>query len=55
MGQSVDQFIRNQNVERYRRLLGCATEEEHRQVLLNLLAEEQQKQKDAGDLSGHEP
>ena len=45
----MDQFIRRQNVERYCRLLERLTEESHRQTIINLLAEEQQKQKDAGD------
>ena len=43
------QFVRSQNVERYRRLLERVTEESDRQQIINLLAEEQQKQKDAGD------
>jgi hypothetical protein len=42
------QFIRSQNVERYRRLLERVTEESDRQLIINLLAEEQQKQKSAG-------
>jgi hypothetical protein len=45
----VDQFIRAQNVERYRGLLERVTEESARQTIFNLLVEEQQKQKDAGD------
>jgi hypothetical protein len=45
----MDQFIRRQNVERYRRLLERVTEESHRQTIIKLLTEEQQKQKDAGD------
>jgi hypothetical protein len=45
----MDRFIRCQNVERYRRLLERVTEETDRQKIFNLLAEEQQKQKDAGD------
>ena len=44
----MDQFIRTQNVARYRRL-ERVTEESARQTIFNLLAEEQQKQKDAGD------
>jgi hypothetical protein len=44
----MDEFIRNQNVERYRRLLERVTESA-RQTIFNLLVEEQQKQKDAGD------
>ena len=42
-------FTRHQNVERYRRLLKSATNEERRNYLGRLIAEEQQKQKDAGD------
>ena len=49
MGQSIDQFIRSQNIERYRRLLERATEETDREKLLSLLTEEQQKQKEVGD------
>jgi hypothetical protein len=45
----MDQFIRTQNVERYRRLLERVSEESDRQTILSLLAEEQRKQKDAGD------
>ena len=45
----MDQFVRSQNVERYRRLLERVTEESDRQTINKLLAEEQQKQKDSGD------
>jgi hypothetical protein len=45
----MDQFIRSQNVARYRRLLERVTEESDPQTIFNLLAEEQQKQKNAGD------
>ena len=45
----MERFIRCQNVERYRRLLERVTEEPDRQTILNLLPEELQKQKDAGD------
>ena len=45
----MDQFIHARNVERYRCLLERVTEESARQTIFNLLAEEQQKQKDAGD------
>jgi hypothetical protein len=45
----MDRFIRSQNVARYRRLLERVTEESHRQTIIKLLAEEQQKQKEAGD------
>jgi hypothetical protein len=43
------QFVRSQNVARYRRLLERVTEESDRRQIINLLAEERQKQKDAGD------
>jgi hypothetical protein len=46
---NMDQFVRSQNVERYRRLLERVTDEPDRQHIINLLAEERQKQKDAGD------
>jgi hypothetical protein len=42
-------FTRRQNVERYRRLLKTATDEERRNYLRRLIVEEQQKQKNAGD------
>ena len=45
----MDKFIRSQNVERYCRLLERVTEESDRQTIINLFAQEQQKQKDAGD------
>ena len=43
-------FIRRQNVERYWRLLDSVTNELDRQRILQLLVEERQKQKDAGDV-----
>ena len=43
------EFVRSQNVARYRRLLECVTDESDRQQIINLLAEERQKQKEAGD------
>ena len=46
----MDQFIRSENVERYCRLLERVTDESHREQIIKLLAEERQKQKDAGDL-----
>ena len=46
---NMDRFVRSQNVERYRDLLESKTGEPMRQTILLLLAEEQQKQKDAGD------
>ena len=48
-GHNMDEFIRSQNVKRYHRLLERVTDELDRQQIFNLLAEEQQKQKDAGD------
>jgi hypothetical protein len=45
----MDQFIRTQNVAHYRRLLERVNEESARQTIFNLLVEEQQKQKGAGD------
>jgi hypothetical protein len=49
METNMDRFIRCQNVERYRRLLERVTEQSDREKILHLLAEERQKQKDAGD------
>ena len=45
----MDRFVRAQNVQRYRSLLERATEVTDRETLLSLLAEEEKKQKDAGD------
>jgi len=45
----MERFIRCQNVERFRRLLERVTEDSDRQKIINLLADELQKQKDAGD------
>ena len=45
----MDEFVRSQNVARYRRLLERVTSKSNRQQIINLLAEERQKQKDAGD------
>jgi hypothetical protein len=45
----MEQFIRRRNVERYWRLLDCLSDESDRQTILQLLVEERQKQKDAGD------
>jgi hypothetical protein len=45
----VDRFIRRHNIENYCRLLVSVTDETERQTILELLAEERQKQKDAGD------
>jgi hypothetical protein len=45
----MDRFIRCENVKHYRELLKTAKTEAERQQILKLLAEELQKQKDAGD------
>jgi hypothetical protein len=45
----MERFIRHQNVERFRRLLERVTEKSDRQKIMNLLADELQKQKDARD------
>jgi hypothetical protein len=45
----MDRFIRQKNVEHYRLLLDTTADETERQRILTLLAEEQQKQKAAGD------
>jgi hypothetical protein len=45
----MDRFVRRQNVERYCRLHDNVAEEPERQRILELLAQERQKQKDAGD------
>ena len=45
----MERFIRCQNVERFRHLLERVTEELDRQKITNLLADELQRQKDAGD------
>jgi hypothetical protein len=46
---NMGRFTRRQNVERYWRLLDRVTNEPERQRILELLVEERQKQKDAGD------
>jgi hypothetical protein len=45
----MEPFIRRHNVEHYRRLLETITDEKQRQLIVKLLEEERQKQKDAGD------
>jgi hypothetical protein len=46
----MDRFIRRQNVERYCRLLDKVSEASDREIIVNLLAAERKKQKDAGDV-----
>ena len=43
----MEQFIRRQNIEHYRRLLETVRDEVERQRILKLLAEEQKKQAEA--------
>jgi hypothetical protein len=51
----MNRFIRSQNVERHQRLIesvsedASVTKDTRRQTTIDLLAEEQQKQSDAGD------
>ncbi|MGZ3410178.1 MAG: hypothetical protein ACXWJW_09515 [Xanthobacteraceae bacterium] len=45
----MDRFIRRQNVQHYQKLLESTQDEDERTRLRALLAEEQQKQTDAGD------
>jgi hypothetical protein len=49
----MDRFIRRENIKHYRELLKTVKDEAERQRILKLLAEEQQKQKDAGDKIEH--
>jgi hypothetical protein len=46
---AMDCFIRRENIKHYRELLKTVKDEAECQQVLKLLAEEQQKQKDAGD------
>jgi len=45
----VERFVRRENVKHYRDLLKTVKDEAERQQIQKLLAEEVQKQKDAGD------
>jgi hypothetical protein len=47
--ESTGRFIRRHNIENYVQLLTTTTDETERKTILRLLAEEQEKQKDAGD------
>ena len=44
-----DRFVRRQNIQHYNQLLNSVTDDTERKRLLKLLAEERQRQKDAGD------
>jgi hypothetical protein len=46
---AMERFIRRENVRHYHELLQTVKDEAERQRILKLLADEQQKQKDAGD------
>ena len=46
----MDRFIRRENVKHLRERLKTEKNEAERQRLLKMLAEEQQKQRDAGDV-----
>ncbi len=46
METSTDQFVHDQNIHRYRGLLGRVTDESQRKVLLELLAKEEARQAD---------
>jgi hypothetical protein len=48
-GGAMERFVRRENIKHYRELLKTVKDEVERQRILKLLAEEQQKQKDAGD------
>ena len=45
----MDRFIRRENVKHYRELLKTVKDDAERQRILKLLAEEERKQKEAGD------
>jgi hypothetical protein len=49
VAMSMERFVRLQNVQHFRRLLETATDRTQRDTILILLADEQQKQKDADD------
>ena len=45
----MERFVRRENIKHYRELLKTVKDEAERRKILKLLAEEVQKQKDAGD------
>ncbi len=45
----MERFIRRQNIEHYRRLVEAVIDDEERQRILQLLKEEERKQREAGD------
>jgi bacterioferritin (cytochrome b1) len=48
----MDRFIRRQNLEHYRELLKTVTDPVQRDTIEKLIAEEEEKQKNAGDVPG---
>jgi hypothetical protein len=45
----MERFVRRENIKHYKERLKTVKDEAERQRILTLLAEERQKQKDAGD------
>ena len=45
----MERFVRRENIKHYRELLKTVKDEAERRKILKLLADEVQKQKDAGD------
>jgi hypothetical protein len=48
----MERFVRRQNLEHYRELLKTVTDPAQRGVIEKLIAEEEEKQKNAGDVPG---
>jgi hypothetical protein len=47
----MERFVSQQNIERYRKLLDISTDEPQRRMILKLLAEEQEKFRQARETS----
>jgi hypothetical protein len=47
--QTMERFVRRENIKHYQELRNSVKDEAERQRILKLLVEERQKQKDAGD------
>jgi hypothetical protein len=45
----LDRFVRRENLKHYRLLLEQTVDDKERQRIMNLVAEEEKKQRDAGD------
>lgn len=54
MHRVTESFIRLENIKHYRRLLEFTGDENERAVIVELLAEEVRKYKDAGDRRGED-